>query len=130
MLQTAEVAVGEAAGRRQFYDRIDGKSMTPLWEVLGALVPASPPSALTEWTIDRILTQRTTASGDTLDCVVALPSADTLKTAERDWRRATQGVSRVGNHLAAVLSLSANVASDRGPNAGRTELDRERRFAA
>jgi len=42
MLQTAEVVAGDTSGRRQFYDRLDGKCLAPLWEVLGALVPVSP----------------------------------------------------------------------------------------
>jgi gentisate 1,2-dioxygenase len=32
------------AGRRAFYERIDKLGMTPLWEVLGALVPPQPKS--------------------------------------------------------------------------------------
>src|SRR5260221_6165143 len=35
------------AARRQYYERIAQRNMTPLWEVLGALVPPSPrPDAL------------------------------------------------------------------------------------
>ena len=30
--------------RAQYYRRISGQSMTPLWEVLGALVPKAPKS--------------------------------------------------------------------------------------
>jgi gentisate 1,2-dioxygenase len=34
----------QIAERRAFYEQIDGLGMTPLWEVLGALVPAQPRS--------------------------------------------------------------------------------------
>jgi gentisate 1,2-dioxygenase len=37
-------SAGTAAERRAFYDRIDALGLTPLWEVLGALVPAQPKS--------------------------------------------------------------------------------------
>jgi len=45
-----------AAARRAFYDRIDRLGMTPLWEVLGALVPVQPksPVAPVLWCYDRI----------------------------------------------------------------------------
>ena len=33
-----------APKRRAFYERIDALGMTPLWEVLGALVPPQPTS--------------------------------------------------------------------------------------
>ncbi|MBB6559809.1 gentisate 1,2-dioxygenase [Acidovorax soli] len=32
------------AARKAYYERIGGDSMTPLWEVLGALVPPRPRS--------------------------------------------------------------------------------------
>ena len=32
----------QSAERRAFYERIDKLGMTPLWEVLGALVPPQP----------------------------------------------------------------------------------------
>jgi gentisate 1,2-dioxygenase len=34
------------SARQEFYQRIDQKNMTPLWEVLGALVPKAPASPL------------------------------------------------------------------------------------
>jgi gentisate 1,2-dioxygenase len=37
-------AAGRPAQRRAFYEAIDALGMTPLWEVLGALVPPSPKS--------------------------------------------------------------------------------------
>ena len=39
-------AAGRAAERRAFYETIDTLGMTPLWEVLGSLVPPSPKSAV------------------------------------------------------------------------------------
>lgn len=39
-----DIAPEVAAARRNFYDRIGAQSMTPLWEVLGALVPPFPHS--------------------------------------------------------------------------------------
>ncbi|MGH6640285.1 MAG: gentisate 1,2-dioxygenase, partial [Polaromonas sp.] len=36
--------VGRKAERQDYYDRIGADSMTPLWEVLGALVPHAPKS--------------------------------------------------------------------------------------
>ena len=41
-LQSREGALGSASGRRAFYDAISAHSMTPLWEVLHALVPPAP----------------------------------------------------------------------------------------
>ncbi len=41
---TATSAASAANARRDFYDRIASHSMTPLWEVLGALVPPHPRS--------------------------------------------------------------------------------------
>jgi gentisate 1,2-dioxygenase len=38
------VAAGSAEARRAFYARIGALGMTPLWEVLGALVPPQPTS--------------------------------------------------------------------------------------
>jgi gentisate 1,2-dioxygenase len=35
-----------AQARQDFYHRIDQQNMTPLWEVLGALVPKAPNSPL------------------------------------------------------------------------------------
>ncbi len=45
-----------AAARRAFYERIDRLDMTPLWEVLGALVPPRPtsPVAATIWHYDKV----------------------------------------------------------------------------
>jgi len=45
-----------AAARREFYTRIDKLGMTPLWEVLGALVPPEPrsPVAAALWRYDAI----------------------------------------------------------------------------
>src|SRR3978361_527980 len=39
-------AAAQNAERRAFYERIDKLGMTPLWEVLGALVPSQPKSAV------------------------------------------------------------------------------------
>jgi gentisate 1,2-dioxygenase len=45
-----------AAARRAFYERIGRLGMTPLWEVLGALVPAQPtsPVAAALWRYDAV----------------------------------------------------------------------------
>ena len=54
-----QAAAGDvAAARRAFYERIDRLDMTPLWEVLGALVPPRPtsPVAAALWHYDAIRT--------------------------------------------------------------------------
>ncbi|HUG22379.1 gentisate 1,2-dioxygenase [Piscinibacter sp.] len=43
-MQAANISADAAHDRRGYYDRIGRHSMTPLWEVLGALVPPSPRS--------------------------------------------------------------------------------------
>jgi gentisate 1,2-dioxygenase len=49
-------AIDVAAGRRAFYERIGRLGMTPLWEVLGALVPPQPksPVAAAIWHYDAL----------------------------------------------------------------------------
>ena len=42
MLSPSTPNVETQAARRQYYERIAAQHMTPLWEVLGALVPPSP----------------------------------------------------------------------------------------
>lgn len=42
MLSQSTPDVETQAARRQYYERIAAQHMTPLWEVLGALVPPSP----------------------------------------------------------------------------------------
>lgn len=46
-MQTVVKTDLERHQRAAFYERISGKSLTPLWEVLGALVPPSPRSPAT-----------------------------------------------------------------------------------
>ncbi len=41
---TMETAMTQKSARQQYYDRIADDHMTPLWEVLGALVPKQPAS--------------------------------------------------------------------------------------
>jgi gentisate 1,2-dioxygenase len=50
------VAASSAEARRAFYERIGQLGMTPLWEVVGALVPPQPtsPVAAALWHYDRI----------------------------------------------------------------------------
>jgi len=43
-VKTAEVSTAQSNPRQDYYDRIAQDHMTPLWEVLGALVPKSPNS--------------------------------------------------------------------------------------
>jgi gentisate 1,2-dioxygenase len=55
--RAATLAAGaQAAERGAFYARIDKLGMTPLWEVLGALVPAQPtsPVAPAHWRYDSV----------------------------------------------------------------------------
>ncbi|MGZ5215422.1 MAG: gentisate 1,2-dioxygenase [Caldimonas sp.] len=51
-----EAAASSVEARRAFYERIGRLGMTPLWEVLGALVPAQPksPVAAALWRYDAI----------------------------------------------------------------------------
>ena len=45
MSTTASTAnIAQLSQRQQYYDRIAHDHMTPLWEVLGALVPKQPTS--------------------------------------------------------------------------------------
>ena len=50
------VAASSAEARRAFYERIGALGMTPLWEVLGALVPPQPtsPVAPALWHYDQV----------------------------------------------------------------------------
>src|SRR6476646_1071723 len=50
------VAASSAQARRAFYERIGALGMTPLWEVLGALVPPQPtsPVAPALWRYDAV----------------------------------------------------------------------------
>lgn len=41
-MQSQSISTEDREKRKQYYQRIDGHNLTPLWEVLGALVPQSP----------------------------------------------------------------------------------------
>jgi gentisate 1,2-dioxygenase len=47
--ETVVRTAGHEGARKQFYGRIDGKNLTPLWEVLASLVTPTPRTPLKPW---------------------------------------------------------------------------------
>ena len=77
-----------AEARRAFYERIGAHAMTPLWEVLHALVPQRPasPVAPAHWARRHAAASPTTSSTSTNRMAPWLPHAAAASEALRSWR--------------------------------------------